>query len=177
MVDTQRDKAALAALFADNVSGDISPQDLRDFLESMHPSALSYYVSSSAETTIVTQSVYVKVAGTTTQVSARGFTHSNNRATYTGTPDIHVFITASVSMTAAGTNVITAWRAAKNGTTIASSEVQRKVGTGTDIGALFIAAEADLSTNDYIEIFCANESDTTNMTADYMYVHVLQVFK
>ena len=32
MVDTVRTKAALQALFADNSSGDISPQDLRDFL-------------------------------------------------------------------------------------------------------------------------------------------------
>ena len=32
MVDTVRTEAALAALFADNVSGNISEQDLRDFL-------------------------------------------------------------------------------------------------------------------------------------------------
>jgi len=32
MVDTVRTKAALLALFADNTTGDISPQDLRDFL-------------------------------------------------------------------------------------------------------------------------------------------------
>jgi len=32
MVDTQRTKSALQTLFADNVTGDISPQDLRDFL-------------------------------------------------------------------------------------------------------------------------------------------------
>lgn len=32
MADTQRTRAALLALFADNVTGQISPQDLRDFL-------------------------------------------------------------------------------------------------------------------------------------------------
>jgi hypothetical protein len=32
MADTQRDLAALQALLADNTSGDISPQDVRDFL-------------------------------------------------------------------------------------------------------------------------------------------------
>ena len=32
MADTQRTRAALRALFADNVTGQISPQDLRDFL-------------------------------------------------------------------------------------------------------------------------------------------------
>lgn len=34
MTDTQRSRSALQALFADNTSGDISPQDLRDFLAS-----------------------------------------------------------------------------------------------------------------------------------------------
>lgn len=37
MVDTVRTLAALQALFADNASGDISPQDLRDFLVSAYP--------------------------------------------------------------------------------------------------------------------------------------------
>jgi len=32
MADTQRNRAALLSLFADNVTGQISPQDLRDFL-------------------------------------------------------------------------------------------------------------------------------------------------
>ena len=32
MADTQRTRAAVLALFADNVTGQISPQDLRDFL-------------------------------------------------------------------------------------------------------------------------------------------------
>jgi len=32
MADTQRTKSQLETLFADNVTGDISPQDLRDFM-------------------------------------------------------------------------------------------------------------------------------------------------
>lgn len=35
MADTNRARSALEALFADNTSGDISPQDLRDFLRSV----------------------------------------------------------------------------------------------------------------------------------------------
>lgn len=35
MADTQRTRAAILALFADNVTGQISPQDLRDFVVSV----------------------------------------------------------------------------------------------------------------------------------------------
>ncbi len=37
MVDTVRSTTALQALLADNSTGDISPQDLRDFLVSAYP--------------------------------------------------------------------------------------------------------------------------------------------
>lgn len=37
MVDTVRTRAALQTLLADNTTGDISPQDLRDFLVSAYP--------------------------------------------------------------------------------------------------------------------------------------------
>jgi hypothetical protein len=39
MADTQRTLSALQTLFADNVNGDISAQDLRDFLVTVHPGA------------------------------------------------------------------------------------------------------------------------------------------
>lgn len=37
MADTARTKAALKALYADNVTGQISPQDARDFMETVMP--------------------------------------------------------------------------------------------------------------------------------------------
>jgi hypothetical protein len=41
MADTQRSKAALLALLADNTSGDIGAQDARDFLVSTFPATTS----------------------------------------------------------------------------------------------------------------------------------------
>lgn len=41
MADTQRTRAALLALFADNVTGQISPQDLRDYLVTVMNSEFS----------------------------------------------------------------------------------------------------------------------------------------
>jgi len=46
MTDTVRLRAALAALFPDNTSGDISPQDLRDFLASALLEIIEYPASS-----------------------------------------------------------------------------------------------------------------------------------
>ncbi len=42
MADTQRTRAAILALFADNVTGQISPQDLRDFVVTLMNSEFKY---------------------------------------------------------------------------------------------------------------------------------------
>ena len=109
MADTARTKTALAALFADNSTGNISPQDLRDFLETMHPAFASMYVSAAAETTI-SDANWTKAAGTTTDVSLHRFDGKtalsvDNRLKYTGSPDIHIHGVVSFSSTiASGTN-------------------------------------------------------------------------
>jgi len=52
MPDTQRTLAALQALLADNSTGQISPQDLRDFLLSAFPTVARRKVSPTYGTTI-----------------------------------------------------------------------------------------------------------------------------
>ena len=42
MADTARTRAALIALMADNVTGQISPQDLRDFMVTVMPAEFAY---------------------------------------------------------------------------------------------------------------------------------------
>lgn len=49
MADTQRTRAALLALFGDNVTGQISEQDLRDFLVTIMPVEKKYEVDAWAE--------------------------------------------------------------------------------------------------------------------------------
>jgi len=134
-----------------------------------------YYVSSSAETTISSIGAAVKVAGTTTNVTAKNFTHTDNRATYTG-KDTHVFqVTASISMTSAGNNVVASLFVYKNGSVIAASEQQRRVNTGTDVGNAALNVMVELAENDYIEIWIANETTTANFTVEYMNVAVIGV--
>lgn len=170
MADTQRTKSALATLFADNSNGDISAQDLRDFLESAHFSFGSFYISSSAATTPAGAGTYLKALGTTTSVSLHRFTMpANNRLTYTGTPDVHAHIAVSVSMTTAANNKVIGIGVAKNGTMLEHSKLQRKVSTAGDIGSTALHADASLSTNDYLEIWIANITDTTDVTLDLGY--------
>ena len=177
MVDTQRTKSALATLFADNSSGDISPQDLRDFLETMHLDYGVSYISSSAETTIATVDVFVKAAGTTTSIPTRNFTHNTGRLTYNGTPTITAFAVCSFSMTAASNSKEIDFEIAQNGTVIANSLIRRKVGTGTDIGAASVQAFIPaLATNDYIELWVANHTDNTNVTVELCHLMVVGLF-
>ena len=172
MADTARTKSALAALLADNTTGQISPQDIRDFLETMQPAYGSCYVTASAATTIAVAGTYYKAAGTTTQIDVNRFTHANNRLTYTGTPTVRARAIAMLSVLTAGTNDVLGFKIAKNGTPIAASEIRRFVGTGTDVGAVALAVDVDLATNDYLEIWVTNEDATATVTLDKMYFAV-----
>ena len=42
MADTQRNRSAILTLFADNVTGQISPQDLRDFVVTVMEAEFAY---------------------------------------------------------------------------------------------------------------------------------------
>ena len=175
MADTARTKTALAALFADNTSQQISPQDLRDFLETMSPSFGGYYFSTPAATTCTDASTFYKAAGTTTETNSNRVTvATTNRLTYTGTPTIHVHIAASVSFTTSGTNDVIAVALAKNGTVITGSDMQQYIGAGADIGSTALHFDAMLSTNEYLELWVANNTvGGTTVTIENGYVFFL----
>jgi hypothetical protein len=180
MPDTQRSKSDLATLFANNTTGDISAQDLRDFLETMHPPFASLYISTSAETTVSSADTFYKAAGTTTSVSLHRFDMpADNRLRYTGTPDTHVHGVVSFSASiASGTNKVLGFAAyhyddsAASGVVLASSEVRTNIAT-TAIESSAIHFDATLETNDYIEFHAKNVTDTVNLTIDYGYMFML----
>ena len=183
MADTQRSKSALAALLADNTTGDISPQDVRDFLETMHPPYGSCYITTSAETTI-SDGNFTKAAGTTTDVNLHRFSGKtlltvDNRLKYIGSPDIHVHGAVSFSMhIATGTNKVVELGAyvyddsAATGAVLAHSVVSRNAAS-TAIGTGALHFDVMLSTNDYVELHVKNTTDTINITVDKMYVFMM----
>jgi hypothetical protein len=171
---TSRTNSELQTLFADNTAGAISPQDLRDFLDSVTPKYGSLYYSTPAATTIAVAGTYYKAAGTTTALNLNEFTMpANNRLTYTGTTDVHLHIAYSLSCTCSGNTQVLGFSLAKNGTNIAESKLTRKVGTGSDVGAVALHWDLTVSTNDYIELFVTNETSTATITIEQGYLFAM----
>lgn len=183
MADTQRSYAEIIALL--NVTGgDPMPASLmRDIMHSLQPTFGSLYVTSSAETVIAVQDTFVKVAGTTA-LSNPSNVHkmdmpANNRLRYTGVSPRHMHIACSIMMTSELNNQVTRWRlyhydaSEASGATLVHSEVQRKVGTATDIGSTALHADVVMEENDYLELHVANGTGTGNITCDLMYLFAL----
>lgn len=176
---TERTIAQLNTDFADNTTGDITPADMRNLIESLVPAFGSMYISSAAATSISAQNTFTKVAGTTTlEAVARDMSMpANNRLRYDGAITRQFLIKAAFSMTAAASNEVYAFRLAKNGTTIAASEIQRFVGTGSDVGAAAVQASVELSTNDYVELFVENQTSSANPTIEVLHMFALGIVK
>ena len=178
MADTQRTQSdLLTALFQDGQgAGSISANDIRDLIVSLSPSYGGLYVSTPTATSIGVAGTFVKVAGTTTSTALRGFTMpQNNRLTYTGTPTIDVLVIGSVTMITAGTSDDIAFRLAENGTTDATTQQVRQIGTGSDQGSVSVQGNFTLATNDYIEMWCTNEDDTQTVTANHMHIFAMGI--
>ena len=178
MADTQRTVATLQALLADNASGDISAQDVRDFLATAAKSYGSMHISAPTQTAIIIGNTPVKVAATTTlAIQLKNFTMpATQRLLYTGVPTIHAHVTASMSMTSASNNKTFVFYIALNGAVIDSSKIGILVG-GTAIESISLQAELDLSTNDFIEVWVENITDNSNLTVELMNVMVQGIFK
>jgi hypothetical protein len=134
-------------------------------------SVAQYYMNANAVATdIVTQNVFVKAAGTTTAGTIiQRFTHTNNRATYVGALSGIFKVTISVSATS-GNNQALLFRVAKNGTTIAQSEVEETT-SGTGRSQTLICQDlVSLVTNDFIELWVANGSTNQDITVENLNV-------
>lgn len=174
---TQRSYSEIIALFPDNLAGLISEQDLRDFVDSVYPPYGSLSMGTPAETTISGIGDFVKAAGTTVVGNSNNMTpDTSGRITYDGASDRHFHIVCSISMTCASNLQTLAFRIAKNGTTIAASQLRRRVNTGTDIGSTAVHADVMLSTGDYLELYVANNSSTANLTIEDLYLFCMGMF-
>lgn len=181
MVDTKRTSADLIAnLFQDGqAAGEITEQDLRDFISSLiMPYGGGTMEGNAIETTINTINVFEDIAGTFVEGNIRdmSFNAAGGVLTYTGTPDRHFHIVANLSFITAANNKLIEFQWFKNGSTACGVPVETKVGTGADIGSNSIHGDAVLSTNDTIELKVANETDNTNLTVEDIYVFVMGMF-
>lgn len=167
---TQRSIATVLSLLADNTAGDISPEDIRDAAETFRNRFGGLYVSSSATTTISAVNTPAKVAGTTALIATDGgfSMPANNRLTYLDPADVYALALVSMSITAASSNQVISHTIALNGTPVASTEVQRKVGTSSDVGHVGDFGFFTLTTNDYLEVWVENTTSDADITAEFL---------
>lgn len=129
-----------------------------------------YMVGNATATVIAGTDTFVRVAGTTTSGAyVEKFTLANNKATYAGNLIGFYKVTAFLTFTSGNNNIIRG-RIAKNGTTTASSESKSTANAAGRSENIPITDIVSLSNGDFIEIFVANASATTNISVSEMNV-------
>ena len=184
MADTSRTVADMASnLFQDSqAAGSITPQDLRDFLETCQTKQGSIYISTAGATTIAAQAnvtsnsltnmVAVETGGTftlSTAPTANEFDmNTDGQLRYTGTPTTNVFFTASIMLeiVTAGVDLELVMGVTKGGTLVTGAK------TGgfcprvtTNSVPMSVSGFTSMATNDYLNIFVGNVDSTVNVVA------------
>ena len=126
------------------------------------------YVSSTALTSIPSADTPVKAAGTTITENLFRFDDGgvNNRLRYTGTKTRIFSVSASLAISSPNSGQYLLMYIAKNGTVIGSTEIKRKIANGSDIGAATVSGTVELATNDYVELWLANDSSNKDATVE-----------
>ena len=117
-------------------------------------------------TTAVTETVTdtpIKAAGATNASNCFGFSHSDNRLTYDGAVARTFLINVSFAISASGATNST-MHLAKNGEPVVSG-IQRKIGTGGDIGAAAVGVLIKMSKDDYVELWVETD-DGDDLTVE-----------
>lgn len=125
----------------------------------------SYSMQGNATATVISVTgTAVKVLGTTVEsVLNQKFTHSNNRLTYVASKTGYWKFDAPISFTS-GNNKRIGFYVAKNGVIITESEIYRTTSGTSAAGSLSIQTLVQLETDDFLEVWVENATDTTNVT-------------
>ena len=133
-----------------------------------------YFLDTAAETTIATVNTPVKVAGTTAALSLneRIVASTSNRLTYTGAEPSVVLATWN-ALVDTGNNVLLTFYVYKNGTKIDETASSVRAGSGSDERLAYLSAIVNVETNDYIELWVENNTNTTNVTCNTLTANVI----
>lgn len=126
-----------------------------------------YMLNNATLTSISSTGVFVKIAGTTSEGSLNerfDVTTTSNKAVYEGAL-IDNFVIDAILVVEGGNNKEFSVRLAKNGTTISQSESRSTTSGNGRAENVVVQDIVNLETSDYIEVFIANETDTTDLTA------------
>ena len=166
MADTQRLYSAILALLADNTTGAISPQDIRDATETLRNGHGELSITSSAATTIVTQNTWYNVAGTyaLTADASNWDMNTNGQLRYIGAAERCIHCALTFSFTGQGNNDVYEWGMGKNGAIVTPSIVRHKLNVGTDTRGSAAHGFTTVGMNDYITIMVRNTTDADDPT-------------
>lgn len=163
MADTARTLAALQALFADNTTGDVSPQYLRDFLVSALGGYgfISVLDGSTADAGI--SATPKLVTGFTTNGVAKDTTpdFANNQITVGVAGDYVIKFQMSFSGTASRTFL---FRARVNGA-VSVLGCSRKLGTGGDVGSCSFEGSLILAADDVVTVYVESTDGGSSITS------------
>ena len=174
MADTQRTLAQLLAILADNLTGDISPQDMRDLVVSLRPSGGGLYKSGATVATVIDTVNVAKLMNAVTSGIDYGINFTADaagRLTYTGAIPKFVFLRSAIAFVGENNKLIS-FTFAVNGVSISESRIPRFVSNGADVGALAVFWGKEIQPGDYLEVFVTNETDNTNVSVEAFYFSV-----
>lgn len=137
----------------------------------------NYYMNNNGTPTdIITANTPIKIAGTTTSNTiTQKFTNTNNRATYTGGLTRIFDVSAIASVLSASSNDQIGFYIAKNGVVIDSSESYLTTNSSNRAENIIVKAIVELSTNDYVEIWAENATDTSDIVVTDLNVIVKSI--
>lgn len=173
MADTQRTLAELIALLPDNTSKQISPQDVRDLVETIRPNVGQIYASAPGVVDILDTADWYDAEAT---FALAGFSdlfdlQATGRIRYTGRTPRHVLVSMDASISVGGTNQVIHTRFAKTGVAIAESEMDRTFQVSGQVGLMSTHVGVLMSNNDYITVQVRNETSTNDVTFRHINIH------
>lgn len=136
-----------------------------------------FMVNNTTNTNVTAANTFFKIAGATTLSLAQRFTHSNNRATYTGAIERTFAMDAIASITAGSNNQISIAIRVYNAANVLQHQSPPVTVTATGNAARAANVKTmtvfSLKENDYIEVWASN-GNNTNFTADDLILRITQ---
>jgi len=176
MADTIRDLTALLALLADNTSGDISPQDMRDVLVSLHGVYGEIYVADGSTAQSSLGTTPTKMTGFAANGESSGTTpdHTNDQITV-GTAGKYL-VDFDVSFSGTGGATMKFHLRVNDGEQ-AKAALVRKLGVGGDVGNAGFACIMSLSANDVLTVYVEtdNAGGTDSITPEDAHLRVRRI--
>lgn len=157
----------LMVLLADNVTEQISPQDVRDAVVSLYPSRGQLTLTAPVATTFAAVNTYTPLLGTTardTAVSGSDVIMPVNGCLQFQKAQAQVVLaSAMLDVTPSGNNHVFSFAFAKNGTAIPTTAFTTRL--NNDPSGITLTALIPIVEGDELRVVVKNVTDTTSITA------------